>query len=153
MNNCSQGFYFLSLLWRKDLFLEDNFSIIKKVDLDSGADELSIRVDGPLSTQDGRKALKFVEMHFKIAYPWLFKKYKPYQNIDRDIKVLRLTKKKKDGSEEFRTDLLIASAIFEDSEDISHQADRRRRSTVWSARKRLKDSIKKRFPPDTFVTR
>jgi hypothetical protein len=87
---------------------------------------------------------------FRLKYTDYTIQRNPYRSIDRDIKILELTKQKVNSPDGMKTDVDVAAAIFEDAEDTTLTADKKRQQIIWSARKRFREALLDRFPPDTF---
>lgn len=109
-----------------------------------------IKMYSPLTLLEQRGAMRRAHRMFRLKYTDYTIQRNPYRSIDRDIKILELTKQKVNSPDGMKTDVDVAAAIFEDAEDTTLTADIKRQQIIWSARKRFREALLDRFPPDTF---
>lgn len=124
-----------------------NYALIEEYDR-YGTAQIVMELYAPLSDAEKVEAFKRMDNLLKKGKQYLRKGYRPYREIDRDLRIYSasLTKGKN-----MTTDMDLAGSLFEDVDDTSFEADRKRRAIIWQSRARLKKALRKHFPSDTFT--
>lgn len=151
------------ILYNKFSPAPSNWSIER---LGDRPEQSKIVIRGPILDGDMKEIFRTaLKMTARFAGKY-WRKNNPYRQIERDIKILKLSLKKKRGNKKinednfynkdviFGNDFDLASSIFEEipeNENFS-DFDRKKANLIVQARKRLKARILERFPPETFTS-